>query len=320
MLESRIKTVWQVSGGLSNRFYHDLFIKHGVALIGPGAIGPWCAELTDQACEGHFVRHFASEMRAGDIVLLRLGISSVVAVGLVASDYIYLAEFDDVNGWDLQHARRMRWFPLPCPHNFGTPVFGASPPRLSRVTNTEVVDYARRFVNSPPSDWQNAALPALPPHEALLENVPPYISHLVAQVKDLAALYWDKKNFGDPPTEDETIGHFLLPLLGSLGWPPELVAIKWRDIDVCLFQRLPRIPDNCAFVIEAKRFGEGIEGAFGQAKGYLDKLGVVRDIVVTDGIRYRLYEGSKAFQPTAYANLDYLKASALMLFDKLRHR
>jgi hypothetical protein len=274
--------------------------------------------LKDEVYEGHFVRHFATEMRIGDIILLRRGISSVVAIGLVASDYSYIPQFDDVNGWDLQHARRVRWFKLPQPHDFGLPVFGASPPRLSRITNSEVVDYARRFINSPPYDWQNASLPCLPLAELLLENIPPFLMHLVGQVRDLSALYWDKKTFGDPPAEDETICHFLIPLLGSLGWPPELIAVQWRDIDVCVFTRLPRIPENCSFVVEAKRFGQGIEGALGQAKDYLKKLGVVRDIVVTDGIRYRLYESNKDFEPTAYANLAYLKEPALLLFDKIR--
>lgn len=312
------RTVWQVSGGPNSRSYVDLLLKYGVALIGPGDIGPWRPELGDDDCEGHFVRHFATVLAVGDIVLLRRGLSTIAAVGLVASEYLHLPGFDDVNGWDLQHARRVRWFKLPHPHNFGAPVFGASPPRLSRVTNLEIIDYARRFINSPPTDWQMMALPSLPSVELLLENIPSFLVQLVGQVKDLAALYWDKRNFGDPPTEDETICHYLIPLLGFLGWQPEQIAVKWQDIDVCVFNRLPRIPENCAFVVEAKRFGEGIEGALGQAKGYLDKLGVVRDIIVTDGIRYRLYEADREFEPSAYANLAYLKESASVLFEKLR--
>ena len=33
--------VWQVSGGPSNRSYSGVFLRHGVALIGPGDPGPW---------------------------------------------------------------------------------------------------------------------------------------------------------------------------------------------------------------------------------------------------------------------------------------
>ena len=34
-------------------------------------------------------------------------------VGLVnLDDYLYLPQCDDVNGWDLQHGRRVRWGPM----------------------------------------------------------------------------------------------------------------------------------------------------------------------------------------------------------------
>ena len=43
-----------------------------------------------------------------------------------------------------------------------------------------------------------------------------------------------------------------------------------------------------------------------QATGLFSALGVSCDVVVTDGIRYRMYEASKDFAPVAYANLIYL--------------
>ncbi|MBN1661286.1 MAG: hypothetical protein JXA93_23030, partial [Anaerolineae bacterium] len=110
---------WQVSGGPVNRSYVDLFLRHGVALIGPGDPGPWRADRDDDPFGGSHVRRFAHEVQPGDIFLLRTGLSAICAVGLVASDYEYLAQFDDVNGWDLQHARRVRWCPLPDEYDFG---------------------------------------------------------------------------------------------------------------------------------------------------------------------------------------------------------
>jgi hypothetical protein len=47
-------------------------------------------------------------------------------------------------------------------------------------------------------------------------------------------------------------------------------------------------------------------------------LGVPRDVVVTDGIRYRMYAADQGFAPVAYANLSRLKQSATLLFDRLR--
>ena len=69
---TRESTVWQVSGGPADRPYADVFIRHGVALIGPGESGPWRSGQADANLSG-FVRRFAEEMRAGDLVLLRTG-------------------------------------------------------------------------------------------------------------------------------------------------------------------------------------------------------------------------------------------------------
>jgi len=315
---SSTRRIWQLAGGQATRPYADVFLKYGVGLIGPGDAGAWTAERDDDEFEGGFVRRFASEVQVGDVFLLRTGISRICAVGIVASEYLYLNQFDDVNGWDLQHARRVRWQPLPEPYEFGTPVFGANPPRLSRVQNEEVLDFAHRFLNSPPTHWQTAALPELPPEEPPLEEVPAALQGLVAAANDLVPLLWDRQAFGEHPSEDEMVAHFVVPFLRALGWPPERIAVKWRYIDVAVFQALPRTPENCHLVIEAKRLGAGVEGALEQAKGYVEALGTPRDVVVTDGIRYRMYSCQRGFAPIAYANLGRLKKSAAELFARMK--
>ncbi len=80
-------------------------------------------------------------------------------------------------------------------------------------------------------------------------------------------LLQDGQAFGEPPSEDELIAHFVVPFLRALGWPPERIAMQWRHIDVAVFRALPRTPENCYLVIEAKRLGAGVEGALEQAKG-----------------------------------------------------
>ena len=310
--------IWQVSSGPTERSYADQFLNHGVALIGPGDPGPWCSERSDEEFGGGFVRRFAAELRIGDVLLLRTRLSTIRAVGLVASDYQYLPQFDDVNGWDLQHGRRVRWFALPKPYNFGGRVFGANPPRLSRVQSENVVGYANRFVRSPPTDWQARALPSLPAEETKLKAPPPELREIVAQVHDLSALYRDTDAFGEWPMEDEMVAHYVVPFLRALGWPVERISVKWRNIDVSVFTRLPRVPEHCHYLIEAKRLGAGVEGALEQAIGYVSALGVPCDVVVTDGIRYRMYEATKDFAPIAYANLARLKQPSLKLFNRMR--
>jgi hypothetical protein len=94
--------------------------------------------------------------------------------------------------------------------------------------------------------------------------------------------------------------------------------VKWRGIDVAVFTELPRTPENCRFIIEAKRLNVTAESALEQAMRYVESLGVARDIIVTDGIRYRMYSCEKGFEKVAYANLVWLKQSAIDLFDRMK--
>ena len=306
--------IWQIAGGPSGRSYSTVFLRHGVGLIGPGDAGAWKEGRPDEDFGGSSsVRRFATQAQPGDIVLLRAGTSVVKAVGLIAGQYEYLGQFDDVNGWDLQHARRIRWCPLPQEHEFGRSVFGANPRRFGKVDRAEVVDFAQRFVNSPPTDWQTAVLPSLPLEDEILEDVPERLLEVVGLAHDYL-----QHPFSERVSEDEMIVHFIAPLFRALGWLPEQIAVKWRCVDVALFPRLPRTPENCRLIVEAKYPGVGAEEALGQAKGYAGKLDVPRDILVTDGFRYRLYSAKENYQPVAYANLIRLKQSALDLFNRLR--
>ena len=311
--------IWQVAAGSRDRSYVEQFLNYGVALIGPGDPGQWRSGRSDEEFGGGgFVRRFADELCVGDVLLLRTGQSTIRAVGLVASEYQYLPQFDDVNGWDLRHCRRVRWCPLFAPHDFNRPAFGVQPPRISRVHVADILEYANRFVQSPPTDWQTRALPRLPVDEQALQAIPHELQEIVAQAHDLLQLYWDTNSFGDLPSEDELVAHNVVPFLRVLGWPIERIAVKWRNIDVCVFSALPRTPKNCHYLIEAKRLDTGVEGALDQAIGYVSALGVSCDVVVTDGIRYRMYEASKGFAPIAYANLARLKQSSLKLFERMR--
>jgi hypothetical protein len=311
------RPTWQLAGRAAGRSFVDVLLRHGVALIGPGDAGPWSPERDDDEFEGGFVRRFAAELQVGDVLILRSGASRISAVGLVASAYLHLDAFDDVVGLDLQHARRVRWCELPTDYDFGEPVFGPTPARFSRAQSAEVRDYVRRFLNSPPTYWQEAPLPALPEEEPSLEVIPPHLQDAIATANDLHPLFQDRDRLGSPPSEDEMVGHLVLPFLRALGWPPERTGVKWRYIDVCLFRSLPRSPETCLWVIEAKRLGAGVENALDQARGYVQALGEPRDIVVTDGVRYRMYAAEKDYAPVAYANLVRLKRSATELFSRL---
>ncbi len=310
--------IWQISPPASMAdSIADFFILRGVALLWPGDHGRWSSSrYTDNFAVYDWLRWFAEAMADGDAILLRTGPTQIRAVGLVVGGYSYEDRFDDVHGFDLQHCRRVRWCRLPKDYEFGEPVFTRG--RFSRVKKGAVRNYVRDFIASPPTAWQDVALPELPPEEPALKEIPASLEGLVGQAQDLSGLFRDMQNFGDAPMEDELVAHFVVPLLRCLGWPPECIAVKWRRVDVAVFTSLPRTPQNCSLVIEAKRPGADVEDALKQASQYVEALGVPRNVVVTDGIRYRMYSCGDGFAPLAYANLTRLKHSAVELFQRMK--
>jgi len=300
--------------------YDGLLIKYGLALIGPGDPGKWSPDRSDKDYEGSWVRRFATQPGVGDVVLLRIGCDRVVAVGLIASEYQHLEQFDDVNGWDLQHARRVRWRVLPSPQVFPNRVFGANPSRFSRVHSDEVARFAAEVMASELDSWQSAPLPSLPPPEAVWHNPPQWVNSLIGLAQDWSRMMWREQSFGVPPSEDEMLVHFVVPLFRSMGWPQELLAVQWNHVDLAVFRSLPRVPQNCCLVVEAKRLGVGAESALKQAVDYSNGLHNDCDVLLTDGFRYRLYGATEDFRPVAYANLLALKASAASLLERLGYR
>ena len=314
------RDIWQISSLVGSASYAETFIEYGVALVGPGDSGPWNETRNAGEFGGLAVQRFAREVKEGDVLLLRTASKTIVAVGLVASGYLYLDQFDDVYGRDLQHSRRVRWYSLPEDYTFPEEVFGSRPTAFSIANSPEIRRYADQFLGSFPNTWQTAPLPKLPEEEMAITNAPDHLADVIAQVVDLVPLYQDPIRFGNIPTEDELVGHFVIPFLKALGWQPELIGIKWRYVDLALFKNLPRTPENCQLIIEAKRLGTGVEAALEQGQRYLQDLGIRRDVVVTDGVRYRLYAHEHDFEGIAYANLNRLKKPALDLFTRLGRR
>lgn len=143
---------------------------------------------------------------------------------------------------------------------------------------------------------------------------------VIERAHDVEADTWSWK-FGAVPSEDELLTHLTIPLLEALGWEPAQIAVKWRYTDLALFHPKMRKPDHCRVVIEGKRIGAGLRWAGYQAREYAKKLDLTgANVLVTDGISYRLYRARDYSDQTALAaNLGRPKESATKLFDALRH-
>src|ERR1700675_1551011 len=93
------KTVWQQAAGDTDRNYADVCLKWDVILNGPGYAGPWprCVDLLrNDSCSARKItdlRRFSEDIGGGDLIVLRMGTATVLAVGQVVGDYEWSDEF-----------------------------------------------------------------------------------------------------------------------------------------------------------------------------------------------------------------------------------
>ncbi len=110
------KTIWQVAAGNGkNTHYAKQCLQEDVILFGPGRYGAWPdCEVPMRgngwtATKAGIIKRFAEVIKPGDLIVLRVGTQHVYGVGEVVGDYGYDHRFSNVQEWDLQHFRRVRW-------------------------------------------------------------------------------------------------------------------------------------------------------------------------------------------------------------------
>jgi hypothetical protein len=321
------KTIWQQAAGDMDRNYAELCVQWGVILNGPGSAGPWPSsegKLRAGKTSGKKLtdfRRFAEEMADGDWVVLRVGTAQVVAVGQVVGAYQWSEAFGDVDGWDLQHVRRVRWLwsSLAKPKTFATYALklGDTTQKLSDGVVTRWLeklavdgDSFARPMRDLPADQIDAAISLEEISNFLFEKgvASTSISRLLDEVGELTRIAkWYRG--ANAPSEHETVAYLVAPLLRALGWTPQRMAIEWNRVDLALFERLPRGDDTLQVVVEAKKMGNSCLSAKSQAMSYANgKVGCHR-LIVTDGMRYGVYtRGDKGqFHLYAYLNLARLR-------------
>lgn len=317
--------IWQQASGDQDRDYAALCIRWGVILNGPGRFGPYpncCSvvphEITKRKATD--LRRFVVDMKAGDTVLLRMGTKQVHAVGLIVGDYEWHDGFSDVDGWDLQHVRRVRWYwhSLDAPQEFET--YEMKQGDTTQLLGDNAVN-VRDWLNTIPVPQNPAPLPDLP---SAGKSVPltEVSSHLFDHGVASAAIAQLLEDVGElvrigtwytrtkPPSEHETVAYLVLPLLRSLGWTPQRMGVEWHHIDVALFDRLPREDANLCVVVEAKRMNYSCLSAHAQAVGYANSRPSCNRLILTDGLRYAVYTAAHgSFKLHAYLNLAALRDS-----------
>lgn len=309
---------WQVAAGEGARDYSSVFLEYGVMLIGSGKGGPYFDN--EAYYTGHHdwraqVVNFAERVGKDDIVILKRPYHRewrIQAVGRIIGDYEYLEQFDDVEGWDLQHCRRVEWV---CPKEIELTKH-LSMGTFKGVNRKEIVDRAKKMLE----EGEKQQTREIPPPatvtsdedlvESLIGNgLRPADSERVIQtiwrVRRLAHWY---ARYGRDLSEHETRAFLIMPVLLALGWSEQRVKIEWKNIDVALFREVYKRGNQPHMILESKRMREGLHYAERQAKRYAELYPNCLRLVVSDGIRYRLYqkEGSN-WVWKAYMNLLKLK-------------
>jgi len=317
------ETIWQHAAGDKNRNYADICLKWGVILNGPGYAGPL------PGCKDRLLRdgwtskkvtdllRFSEEMKEGDFVVLRLGTTDILGVGVIVGDYQWLEEFSDIDGWNLHHVRRVRWFwkGLESPKTFDTYTLKLGD-TTQRLDSPEVKKWIESLAKNK-ADGALATLPKSDKQNVEFEGISEYlfdkgvssnsIEMLIREIDELIRIAkWYSKY--EKPSESETVTYLVVPLLRALGWTPQKMAVEWHNVDVALFSQLPRVDNNLSIVVEAKKKGDSCLSAKSQAQSYAKGKVNCERLIVSDGLRYGVYlkEGDE-FILYAYFNLTALK-------------
>lgn len=332
------KTIWQVAAGDTDRDYAKLCLKWDVILNGPGSEGAWpeCQQALKNDWELSArkitdLRRFAEEIKREDYVVLRKGTTDVHGFGVVVGDYEWNEEFGDIDGWDLEHVRRVKWLWS----DNGTPM--SFPTYTLKLGNTvqlldsqPVMDWiSGLLIEQQTIDRPLVSLP-IPSRDIEWNKVSEYlfdkgvasnaIENLTREIDELIRISkWYQRT--GRPSESETVAYLVIPLLRALGWTPQKMAVEWRSVDVALFNILPRYDKNLSVVVEAKQKDRSCLNAKSQAQSYAEQDGrsSCSRLIVTDGVRYGVYfkkDGVFSSQPQAYLNFTRMRESYPLLSCK----
>jgi hypothetical protein len=300
-------TVWQIAAGDGpERDYAPLFLRYGMAAVGPGDPGAYSehSEWYKPGAGSHrgFLRPFCVELADGDLLILKRPKTQthwhIVAVGQVQGDYHYEPALDDVEGWDLQHMRRVRWRPLPKEME----VAGLTRGTIKRVNKTELKTLAQELwdqhadaeqtpepLPDRPKDLDDERLIGMLIDRGISSGTAAATAATLLRLRRLARWYASE---GGEIGEHEIRTFLIAPLLLALGWPEQRLRIEYQRADIALWDR----PFNYvgAFVeriVETKRLYNALgAGPAAQAAGYARNHPNCRALIVTDGFRYKLLE------------------------------
>ncbi len=328
------KNTWQIATGDNTRNYSDIFLKYGVALVGPGDPGEEGLDETSlyytlnplQKNWGKVLK----EVKVDEWIIARKGKQTIVAVGKVIKEYSHSNFFEDVDGWSLQHFIEVKWY-IPATNDnkihFDSLPLGQS--TLQACNNQIVYDkiYSTEFIESEVKFNSNDFwLPKKLSIEKLIEAFTnkgvriqdsENIGNTIKRIIHLTE--WYIKNDSEA-SEREIVNFLIIPFLIALGWSEQKIKLEYNNIDIAIFTNsfLGDYKKSPNIILEAKRFGDGLALTTKQIVSYGKKFPECKSFIVTNGYRYKLFEYFKNnLVETGYFNLLKLTEKNL-LFDKAK--
>jgi len=327
-MDIKNRRIWQQSCGDTDRNYSKVCLEWDVILNGPGSYGklPEAFDKLNRELSSRKItdlRRFSSEMSEGDLVILRIGTKTAFGIGIIVGDYGWSDLFRDIDGWNIQHYRRVKWIKkFDSPKKFDTYFFkqGDTTQEL-RQKDQKILRWLQDEVYS--INVEDVSVRELPFEDGYgqvsTDEISEYlfakgvdstsINSLMSQINELIriAKWYQKFN---KPSEHETVAYLVIPLLRALGWTPQKMAIEWNNVDLALFKSLPRKDETLQIVVEAKQKDNSCLTAISQAENYAKKRRGCERLIVTDGLRYGIYiKNEDVFSLYSYFNLTDLRSN-----------
>lgn len=296
---------WQVGTGNDTRSYLDIFLKYGVALVGPGNPG----REGEPATEIYYKTHpgvtnwgaVLNKAKIGEYIIAKKGTSLILAIGKVIATIDHSELFSDVEGWDLQHFIKVKWY---IPKNsdkriqFDNYVLGQS--TMSGCNKKIVYEeiYKQEFEEYKSlSKIEDKEIPKKIDFPDIMNMLidrglrvqdSENISNTIKRIIQLTR--WYRQNDKDV-LESEIISFLVLPLLIALGWSEQKIKLEYQNIDVALFEESFKgdYASTPYFIIEAKSFSNGLAFTEKQIISYANKYPDCKRFIATNGFRYKIF-------------------------------
>lgn len=308
---------WQVAAGSEGRDYTRSFLDFGIAFVG-----------------GVPQQQTITQVQPNDCMVLKRGISEIVAVGNVVSrdgerccgdgDKEWLNDFD---GWVLPAYCYVDWHVPDAPVS----VTGLARGTIQRLYNKSLRALVDDLLKLPVTAHVPEPAPTTKvSDEEMLEFLiceglrPAAAEELTStfnRIRRLASYYNDKCWWGDV-REHETRTFLIVPLLVALGWSEQQIKIELATagrgrVDIACFKR-PYYRDelrrsnnkDCVVLLESKGFPYGLDYAQNQGKAYAAKFPSCGVVIASNGYCYKAFRrkpNDAQFEETPAAYLNLLK-------------